>query len=178
MVSWFFVYLQSMQEIYRKIDYGSGQFYVTDRGNFSRFKTSEYTPLVGKDGYRHITLEEVGYKKQTFRCARLVAKAFPEICGEWFEGCVVNHRNKNKTDDRASNIEVCSQGHNVRYSIEDRGSKRSPKIGVVQYKDKEYVAEYVSMRKAAKKTGISYSCIRKCVYGELEQAGGFQFKEK
>lgn len=167
-----------MQEIYRKIDYGSGQFYVTDQGNFSRFKTSEYTPWVGKDGYRHITLEEVGYKKQTFRCARLVAKAFPEICGEWFEGCVVNHRNKNKTDDRASNIEVCSHSYNVRYSIEDRGKKKKEKIPVVQYKDGKYVGEYPSIRRAAKETGISNSCIRKCVFGELSQAGGFQFKEK
>lgn len=166
-----------MQEVYRKIDYGTGVFYVSDQGNFKGIRNT-LTPYLEKDGYRHITLEEKGFKKQTFRCARLVAQAFPEICGEWFEGCVVNHRNKNKTDDRATNIEVCTSRYNVLYSMDDRGRKKSPKISIVQYKDGEYVAEYVSMRKAAKKTGISYSCIRKCVYGELEQAGGFQFKEK
>lgn len=108
-----------MQEVYRKIDYGTGVFYVSDQGNFKSIRNT-LTTYLGKDGYRHITLEEKGFKKQTFRCARLVAQAFPEICGEWFEGCVVNHRNKNKTDDRATNIEVCSQKHNVLYSMYDR----------------------------------------------------------
>lgn len=44
---------------------------------------------------------------------RLVAQAFPEICGEWFEGATVDHRNGNKEDNRAINLNVCTLKENM-----------------------------------------------------------------
>ena len=38
----------------------------------------------------------------------LVAKAFPEICGEWFEGAVVHHKDFNKTNNCPENLIVLS----------------------------------------------------------------------
>lgn len=54
--------------------------------------------LCGKNHYVHI----------------LVAKAFPEICGEWFEGCQVDHIDTDIHNNNASNLRVCTevQNHN------------------------------------------------------------------
>ena len=48
----------------------------------------------------------------TYRVHRLIAKAFPEICGEWFEGAVVDHINGNCLDNRAVNLRVCTSKEN------------------------------------------------------------------
>lgn len=44
--------------------------------------------------------------------AHLVAKAFPEICGEWFEGCQVDHLDTNKLNNNALNLRVCTEKEN------------------------------------------------------------------
>lgn len=44
---------------------------------------------------------------------RLVAFAFPEICGEWFEGAEVDHINGNVKDDRAENLRFVDHLTNV-----------------------------------------------------------------
>lgn len=40
---------------------------------------------------------------------RAVAQAFPEICGEWFEGCVVHHKDGNKENNNADNLIVITE---------------------------------------------------------------------
>lgn len=44
---------------------------------------------------------------------RLVAFAFPEICGEWFEGAEVDHINGDPMDDRAENLRFVDHLTNV-----------------------------------------------------------------
>ena len=55
-------------------------------------------PLCGKNHYVHV----------------LVAKAFPETCGEWFEGCQVDHIDTDIHNNKATNLKVCTevQNHN------------------------------------------------------------------
>ena len=40
---------------------------------------------------------------------QLVAMAFPDICGEYFEGCHVHHIDKNTTNNSAYNLKVMSK---------------------------------------------------------------------
>ena len=37
---------------------------------------------------------------------RYIAKAFPDICGEWFEGCHVHHKDFNHFNNAPSNL-IC-----------------------------------------------------------------------
>lgn len=43
----------------------------------------------------------------------LVAKAFPEICGEWFEGAEVDHKDTNTQNNVADNLRVCDRKGNM-----------------------------------------------------------------
>lgn len=44
---------------------------------------------------------------------RLVAEAYPEISGEWFEECQVDHLNTIREDNRAINLKVCTASENA-----------------------------------------------------------------
>lgn len=76
-------------------------------------KGKTLTPTKEANGYLRVWLGENFNKKYSVH--RIVAFAFPEICGEWFEGCQVNHKNEVKTDNRASNLEVCTSLENNIY---------------------------------------------------------------
>lgn len=51
--------------------------------------------------------------KKSFKIHHLVAWAFPEICGEWFEGAEVDHINGNPQDNRALNLRVTDRKGNM-----------------------------------------------------------------
>ncbi len=53
---------------------------------------------------------------------RIVAKAFPEICGEWHEGYHVHHINFDKQDNRAENLIIVSVNEHMRIHSIDRKS--------------------------------------------------------
>ena len=55
----------------------------------------------------------------------LVAKAFPEICGKWFKGCVVHHKDRNKLNNRADNLVVLSVSEHRREHIMEMVKKRA-----------------------------------------------------
>lgn len=38
----------------------------------------------------------------------LVAKAFPDICGDFFDGCEVHHKDFNPLNNRADNLKICT----------------------------------------------------------------------
>lgn len=46
------------------------------------------------------------FNNNSYACHILVAKLFPEICGEWFKGCHVHHKDHNKWNYKASNLIV------------------------------------------------------------------------
>ena len=69
-----------------------------------------------KKGYSRACLCVDGYRYE-FRWSHLVAWAFPEICGEWFEGAEVDHINGFRGDDRAANIQVVNHKSNINNPI-------------------------------------------------------------
>lgn len=58
--------------------------------------------------------------KVTMILSRLVAKAFPEICGEWFDKCEVHHLDKNPENNRVDNLVVCTRKEHDAYHRADR----------------------------------------------------------
>lgn len=135
---------------------------------------------IGKDGYRKITLRNK--VSVTYRVARLVALAFPEICGKYFEGAQVDHKNTTPTDDRAENLMwVTPSGQHLNpltkkhKSLSQLNRKDKSKWVIKLSKNNEILHFYPSAAQAARETGLDRSNIRKCCI-EGSTAGGYNWK--
>lgn len=116
-----------------------------------------------KRKYCRVCLSNGPYKKNVL-VHKLVGLAFPEICGEWFEGAQINHKDENPSNNRATNLEWCTAIYNINYGT---GKERS---GIARRKredkqllrsDKEYMRSlkrkwYVEHKDYYKKGGRYY----------------------
>lgn len=73
-------------------------------------RVSEETIVDGtiRNGYRVVRLS-IDDEVETHLVSRLVAKAFPEICGKWFEGCEVHHKDGDPFNNIAQNLQVVTR---------------------------------------------------------------------
>ena len=99
----------------------------------------------------------------------LVAKAYPEICGTWFDGCEVHHKDGDVSNNKASNLQIVSQKE---HWILHKG------ILVQEDKEGNIVGEYVSSLEAERKTGICGGAIRDCLCGRSKTSGGYIWYRK
>lgn len=110
---------------------------------------------------------------------RIVAKAFPEVCGKWFEGCEVHHIDYNPENDRADNLQIMSkeehrQIHNIDFV---NAGKEANEKRIAQYTmSGNLVAVYKSSTHAAKAMNISRSAIANVTCGVNVSCQDFQWK--
>lgn len=124
-------------------------------------------------GYRYIKLRKGNHYKQ-FQAHRLVAMAF--IPNPEGLPCV-NHKDENRQNNMASNLEWCTYKYNINYGscIQKIREKRS--IPVVQMTaDGEIVANYKSMHEAASVTGLQISKIFNVCKGKRNHTGGYKWE--
>lgn len=155
-------------------------------GRVFNYPDREMKKYLDHGGYQTFTLGERG-KTINYKVGQVVAYAFPSICGEWFEGAQVNHKNEDKTDNRACNLEWTTPTENTNWGTGterarkkklNKGSKMMPEKAIVQMtKDGEVIKEYPSIREATRETGIEHSCISRCCSGSrnAKTAGGFKW---
>lgn len=67
-------------------------------------------------GYLRVCLWKEN-KRKLYRVHHLVAYAFPEICGEYFDGAEIDHINTIITDNRACNIRWVTHTENMNNPI-------------------------------------------------------------
>ena len=128
-----------MEEIWKDVQGFEGRYQVSNLGrvrSLDRLIETEH-PYVRKGemlkpsmnkgkGYLRVSFSD-GHRNYThYEVHRLVALHF--VTG-YKEGLVVNHKNEIKTDNRAENLEWCTQGYNLKYS-DVIGWRRKP---VYQY---------------------------------------------
>lgn len=109
----------------------------------------------------------------------LVAKAFPEVCGVWFEGCHVHHLNRDTQDDRAENLRVMSvEEHHAEHLEElisatrEASSKRTAQYTL----SGNLIAVYSSSIEAAEAMNIAKSAIRNVTSGASNTSCGYVWK--
>lgn len=125
-------------------------------------------PSKSKDGYLKVALCK-NSKVETKRLNRLVYETF---IGDIPKGYDVHHINENKEDNNPKNL--CLLSKNEHYKIHKSKT-------VIQYtKNMKFIAEYDSLREAAKATGLSEGNISNCCnrVGYVKTVGGYIFRFK
>ena len=150
-----------------------GLYEVGDNGQVrslhNRYKNKEFLKQsVGSRGYLLVTLCKNGVQK-TINVHRIVANAFVPNPNNL--PCV-NHKDENKENNSASNLEWCSYYYNNTYG--ERLTKSALKRGKpVICIENQHV--YPNAHVAHKETGIQQSSISNCCNGKAITAGGFHW---
>lgn len=168
-------------EEWRDVFEFSGRYQVSDLGRIRSLnynKTGKIQILCQRKtitGYLGISL----YKnKKAYSCLvqRLVARAFPEICGEWFEGCQISHENDIKTDNRAVNLKVCSASYNMRHNDLQKRHRISYLGRVAKYSEDNKILEvFKNTTEAAKDAGVCRGYMSRCL-DEEKNVRGFIYR--
>lgn len=180
-------------EIWRKID-DFPQYEVSNMGGWRNIERNYQPKGRISNGYIQVC---TGRGSKECGLHTLVAKYFPEICGEWFDGCQVHHKNFDKLDNRAENLIIltASEHHKIHYkNAPETFAKATPKrntsiskalkgrkavekyVPIVQIKNGKLVGYYVSGRNASEHLNKSQGNISSCCKGTLQTAYGYQWK--
>lgn len=159
-----------------------GKYEVSDAGNIRNASGMVMKRKRNNRGYVQACLWKDGVAHY-FLLHRIVAEAFIENPDELPQ---VNHKDEDKENNAADNLEWCTNLYNRRYgtgyqrSCEKHGYKALARLNskrVLQYTtDGKLVAEHPSVMQAQKSTGVGESSIRFCCYGKYKQAGGYVWK--
>lgn len=151
----------NQNEIWKDIDGYEGLYQISDK---RRIKSLDYRrtgeervlkPRKTKDGYLHVGLCKEG-KIKFYLIHRLIAQTFlenPEGLPE------INHKDEDKTNNCAENLEWCSHQYNNNYGTRIERISKSKSIPVMCV---ETNTIYLSTHDAQRKTGIDAANIGKC----------------
>lgn len=158
-------------EIWRDIEGYEGLYEVSNKGRVKRagkVLSPNYNP---RSGYATVVLCKNGVQKRLY-IHRFVAMAFAP--NPYKLDCV-NHKDENKKNNAADNLEWCTQLYNNHYGRHAPVNAR--KKTVIQMTiTGEILQEYESAKAACKQTGIKRQAIGKCCLGKQKRAGGYKWR--
>lgn len=162
--------------VWKEIPGYNGRYLVSETGEVLSIAYGKQRLLkqrISSKGYMQVNLCRDG-KIKTFRVHRLVALCF-EIPGN---GSEINHKNENKVDNRAENLEWCDRRYNVCYGsrIERQRKAVSKPVAQMLKNGIAVIAVYPSEIQAGRKLGVSSSSIAACCLGKRKTAGGFRWR--
>ena len=125
-------------------------------------------------GYKRVSLWANGKSKLLF-VHRLVASAFVPNPNNYPQ---INHKDENKLNNNADNLEWCTPFYNVHYGKNSpiKQMREARRLPVVQFdKNGNFVAKYESASAAERETGVRQSNISKCCLHRpwFKSAGGY-----
>lgn len=142
-------------------------------GNCLRTRQLRLKQVPDRDGYFRVTLCKDN-KRHGVIVHRVVAEAFLEN-----PNCypVVNHKDENKQNNNAANLEWCTVRYNTRYNdshIRRFASLRKP-IRQLSMRG-EFIKDWPCRAEIQRDTGITPSNITLCCLGKRRSAGGFKWE--
>lgn len=104
-------------EVWKEIPEYDGKYYVSSYGRvkviykWAKNKEKILSPMINKDGYYQVNLS-LKKKVKHHRVHRLVAEAFVSNPNKY---PMINHKDENKSNNKAENLEWCDHIYNIRY---------------------------------------------------------------
>lgn len=187
-----------MKEIWRNIPGIDVCYFISNKNGWRNTKKTKNKQPKGiiTNGYRSVSVN--GKKRMRYHI--LVAMAFPDICGEWFDGCHVHHINGNSLDNRPENLVVISASEHskLHYKTQSvkfkkpspersnsiskalKGKTRPDKCIPVLQKDKNgiIIRKWTSITQIHDEKGYSCGNISMCCHGKLKQAYGYLWEQE
>lgn len=148
---------------------------VISRNNKKRKSDKEMTPVLNKNrGYYYISVQSSDSKKRkNFILHRLVARLF--IPNEWGKE-EVNHKDGNKQNNRADNLEWCTRKENVQHALKTGLMRTMDKNeGRLKYSNDECLTVIkrvkggMSYKKAGEICRMPYSTVAHLMRGSRRQ---------
>ena len=181
-----------MGEEWRNVKGYEGLYQVSNYGRVTSFYQPAriLKPNPSRAGYLTVELFQQGRSKRILT-HRLVAIAFIE---NPFNLPQVNHKDENKSNNHATNLEWCTASYNVRYGqgyilrrlntnypaiaeklkTSQRGAGNNNAKAVVQWHPNgQRLSQFATIRDATKCTNINGSHISETCKGKRKSAGGF-----
>lgn len=158
-------------EVWKDIKGYEGLYQVSDQGRVFSVRSSRcLTPTpVGKYRYLRVVLTKDGVNAWCY-VHRLVAEAFIPNPDELPQ---VNHKDEDKSNNVANNLEFCTAAYNTRYGT--RGKRIGEKLQRPCYCI-ELNEVFESLKEAQEKTGVKYQGISLCCQGKIKTAGGMRWR--
>lgn len=164
-------------EKWKKVD-GFTRYEVSNMGRVRNIYTKELKAIrKTKTGYCITDLKENG-KKKTAYIHRLVAEAFVENA---FCLPCINHKDENKANNHADNLEWCSIEYNNRYGTHTERIKATKtrmcgkKIAQVDCETGNVLNIYDSITEGANAIGVTKQAISWAISKSTHSAGGFRW---
>ena len=166
------------KEIWKDIEGFEGLYQVSNMGRVKSLgngksnnsKERILKPGKNSNGYLHVILYKDGIKKD-YTVHQLVGNAFLSNPQGYKE---LNHRDEDKTNNNADNLEWCSRSYNLTYN--DRAKKAGKKISKPIFgidRITGFVVEFPSIMEASRQLGIRQGHITECCQGKYKSCGGF-----
>lgn len=155
--------------MWRGID-GYWEYKVNEYGEvYSVRRNKVIRQAKNTSGYLTVCLQRAG-KRKTVCVHRLVAKAFIENPNGYEE---VNHKDENKANNSASNLEWCTSPYNISYGTRAKRSAESHRKAVVLVAGDGESHRFESIKSAAAFAGCSTSSIHRMLTKPGKACAGY-----
>lgn len=155
--------------------FSKGRTFYKRNGWLMNCRPKELLQKDNGNGYMTVMLYG-GNGGKRFYVHRIVAQAFVKNPMNLPQ---VNHKDENKANNCADNLEWCDMAYNINYGTHFQRIAKANSRPVIQYTlNGTYVAEYPSAMEAMRQTGIKQGTISQCCKGQKQTAGGYKWKLK